>query len=77
MSNRIEALATYLFGSMREATQEEQECVKKYIESICKPTGINFWDDSIKSIILKHKMKKVKKVIKNGCKTINKFNRKE
>ena len=29
---------------MRDATPEEQEAIDKYIKSISKPTGINFWD---------------------------------
>lgn len=29
---------------MREATKEEQESVYRYIESISKPTGVNFFD---------------------------------
>lgn len=29
---------------MRDATPEEQESIDKYIKSISKPTGINFWD---------------------------------
>ena len=30
--------------SMREATKEERESVRKYVESISKPTGVNFYD---------------------------------
>lgn len=29
----------------REATKEERESVNKYIESISKPTGVNFYDN--------------------------------
>ena len=29
---------------MREATKEERESVNRYIESISKPTGVNFFD---------------------------------
>ena len=29
---------------MRDATKEEQESVNRYVESISKPTGINFYD---------------------------------
>ena len=29
---------------MRDATKEEQESVNRYIESISKPTDINFFD---------------------------------
>ena len=31
---------------MRDATKEEQESVKNYIESISKPTGFNFYDEA-------------------------------
>lgn len=31
--------------SMREATKEERESVHKYVESISKPTGVNFYDN--------------------------------
>ena len=30
--------------SMSEATKEERESVRKYVESISKPTGVNFYD---------------------------------
>lgn len=30
--------------SMREATKEEKDSVNKYVESISKPTGVNFYD---------------------------------
>ena len=30
--------------SMREATKEERESVRKYVESISKPTGVNFYN---------------------------------
>ena len=30
--------------SMREVTKEERESVRKYVESISKPTGVNFYD---------------------------------
>ena len=29
---------------MRDATPEERESIDKYIKSISKPTGVNFWD---------------------------------
>ena len=29
---------------MRDATPEENEAINKYIKSISKPTGVNFWD---------------------------------
>lgn len=31
-------------SEMRDATKEEQESVNKYINSISKDTGINFWN---------------------------------
>ena len=39
--------------SMREATKEEKDSVNKYIESISKATGVNFYDkeDDIAKII--------------------------
>lgn len=43
-SNRLEEEANALFGSMRNATMEEQESVNKYIKSISKETGVNFFD---------------------------------
>lgn len=30
---------------MREATRKEQESVHKYIKSISKPTGVNFFNE--------------------------------
>lgn len=32
--------------SMRSATKQEQESVRKYVDSISKPTGYNFWEDN-------------------------------
>ena len=43
-SSRLEADATALFGTMRDATSEEQEGVNNYIKSISKDTGVNFFD---------------------------------
>ncbi|GEM_PF-918328 len=40
----IELEADSLFGAMRDATKEEQESVEKYIDSISKDTGVNFFD---------------------------------
>lgn len=39
--------------SMREATKEEKDSVNKYIESISKPTDVNFYDkeDDVAKII--------------------------
>lgn len=35
------------FGySVREATKEEKESVNKYIQTISKSTGVNFWEDN-------------------------------
>ena len=31
---------------MRSATKQEQESVRKYVDSISKPTGYNFWEDN-------------------------------
>lgn len=36
--------ANALFGEMRDATAEEQASVNKYIKSISKDTGVNFFD---------------------------------
>jgi len=30
---------------MRDATTEERESVDKYVKSISKPTGVNFWEE--------------------------------
>ena len=40
----IEEEASLLFGNMREATTEERKSVRDYINSISKPTGVNFFD---------------------------------
>jgi DNA repair protein RadC len=42
--NRIENEAFALFGTMRNASVKERESVEKYIKSISKPTGLNFFD---------------------------------
>ena len=39
-----ELLKTLEQEPMRDATPEERESIDKYIKSISKPTGINFWD---------------------------------
>lgn len=39
-----ELLKTLEQESMRDATPEEQEAIDRYIKSISKPTGVNFWD---------------------------------
>lgn len=41
---RLEEEARALFGEMRDATAEEQASVNKYIKSISKDTGVNFFD---------------------------------
>ena len=43
-STRLEDEAKVLFGSMRDATSEEQASVNNYIKSIAKDTGVNFFD---------------------------------
>lgn len=42
--SRLEIEARKLFGPMREATDEESGSVKRYVESISKDTGFNFFD---------------------------------
>ena len=48
MREAIEALEqepkTEKVVKMRDATPEERESVNKYIKSISKPTGVDFWD---------------------------------
>lgn len=36
--------AEELFGEMRDATPEEQECINNYIKDISDPTGVNIFD---------------------------------
>ena len=36
--------AEELFGEMRDATPEEQECINNYIKDISNPTGVNIFD---------------------------------
>lgn len=43
-STRLMNEATALFGKMRDATVDEQESINKYIQSISKSTGVNFFD---------------------------------
>lgn len=43
-STRLEEEANMLFGEMRNATPEEQASINKYIKSISKDTGVNFFD---------------------------------
>lgn len=41
---RLEKEANALFGTMRDATPEEQASVNKYIKNISKNTGVKFFD---------------------------------
>ena len=43
-STRLEEEANTLFGEMRDATPEEQAGINKYIKSISRDTGVNFFD---------------------------------
>ena len=36
--------AKELFGEMRDATPEEQECINNYIKDISTLTGVNIFD---------------------------------
>lgn len=42
-STRLERMAKESFGEMRDATKEELEGVDRYIKSISKSTGIDFF----------------------------------
>ena len=42
-SNNLNNIALDLFGEMRDLTEEERNAYNRYIESISKPTGVNFW----------------------------------
>ena len=42
-SSRLERMAKESFGEMRDATKEELGGVDRYIKSISKPTGIDFF----------------------------------
>ena len=42
--SKLEKEATELFGLMRDATYEEQESINKYIDTISKDTGVNFFN---------------------------------
>ncbi len=44
LPTRLEKEANTLFGEMRNATPEEQESINKYIKSISRDTGVNFFD---------------------------------
>lgn len=41
---RLEETANTLFGEMRDATPKEQASINKYIKSISRDTGVNFFD---------------------------------
>lgn len=43
-SRNIEKVANELFGNMRDATEQENESIERYIRSISKSTGVNFFD---------------------------------
>lgn len=36
--------ATEIFGEIRDATPEEQECIDNYLKDISEPTGVNIFD---------------------------------
>lgn len=42
-NTRLERMAKESFEEMRDATKEELESVDRYIKSISKPTGIDFF----------------------------------
>lgn len=42
--NHLASYAKELFGNMRDATEEEKQSVKKYVDSISIDTGVNFFD---------------------------------
>ena len=41
---RLIEKAKELFGEMRDATPEEQECINNYIKDISTQTGVNIFD---------------------------------
>lgn len=43
-STKLEEEAKTLFGTMRDATQDERASVNRYIQSIAVDTGVNFFD---------------------------------
>lgn len=43
-STKLEEEARTLFGEMRDATPEEQASINRYIKSISRDTGVNFFD---------------------------------
>lgn len=40
----LDKVAMEIFGEMRDATQEERDSVDRYIKSISRKTGVNFFD---------------------------------
>ena len=36
--------ATEIFGEIRDATPEEQECIDNYLKDISEPIGVNIFD---------------------------------
>lgn len=44
ITNKLERESTELFGTMRDATRQERASVNRYIRSISKDTGVNFFD---------------------------------
>lgn len=36
--------AIEIFGEMRDATPEEQECIENHLKDISTPTGVNIFD---------------------------------
>ncbi len=44
ITRNIDKVSGELFGNMRDATEEERESVERYVKSISKSTGVNFFD---------------------------------
>ncbi len=42
--NNLDKYVKELFGNMRDATEEEKQSVKNYVDSISIDTGVNFFD---------------------------------
>lgn len=60
-NTRLERMAKESFGEMRDATKEELESVDRYIKSISKPTGIDFFShrERILNTFAAHKEHKI------------------
>ena len=43
-TTKVEKEAMDLFGTMRDATIEEQNAIDRYLDSISVDTGVNFFD---------------------------------